>query len=215
MDLFPNSQSGQQATKYKKIIDALPVFCVDKGYKFINDVIWTNTKLPQASFLSTYPDLALSSSTYHVQIHTVNPAAIPDAQTLRCAVITNMQEEFHIFNPNLQKRLLSEYNLKCKLKLQEWSKLTSDKKSLMTIIYGQCKYATRTEIALGTNYKIIRANAELINFLAILRTVCYGSDDGGLSFKPYKNVVVVKSLNNFINAKPNDPHGFKEELKIK
>ena len=36
-----------------------------------------------------------------------------------------------------------------------------------------------------------------------------------MSFKPYKNIVVVKSLNNFSNAKPNDPHGFKEELKIK
>ena len=34
-------------------------------------------------------------------------------------------------------------------------------------------------------------------------------------FKPYKNVVVVKSLNNFSNAKSNDPHRFKEELKIK
>ena len=29
------------------------------------------------------------------------------------------------------------------------------------------------------------------------------------------NVVVVKSLNNFSNAKPDDSHGFKEELKIK
>ena len=27
--------------------------------------------------------------------------------------------------------------------------------------------------------------------------------------------MAVKSLNNFSNAKPNDPHGFKEELKIK
>ena len=43
----------------------------------------------------------------------------------------------------------------------------------------------------------------------------YGSEDGGLSFKPYKNVVVVKSLNNFTNVKPNNPHGFKEDLKIK
>ena len=49
----------------------------------------------------------------------------------------------------------------------------------------------------------------------MVRKVCYGSDDGGLSFKPYKNVVAVKSLNNFTNANPNDPHGFKEELKIK
>ena len=108
-----------------------------------------------------------------------------------------------------------KYDLKCQLKLQEWSKLTFDKKSLMTIIYRQCDNATRTEIALGTNYETIRANAELNNFLAILKTVCYGSDNGGLSFKPYKNVVVVKSLNNFSNTKLNDPHGFKAELKIK
>ena len=27
--------------------------------------------------------------------------------------------------------------------------------------------------------------------------------------------MVVKALNNFSNAKPNDPHGFKEDLKIK
>ena len=85
----------------------------------------------------------------------------------------------------------------------------------MTIIYGQCNDATRTEIALGVNYKVICADAELIRFLAIVRTVCYGSANGGLLFKPYKNVVVVKPLNNFINAKPNDPHRFKEELKIK
>ena len=126
-----------------------------------------------------------------------------------------MQQKYHVFNPNLQKQLLSDYNQKSKLKLQEWSKLTADKKSLMTIIFGQCDDATRTEIALGTNYKTIREDGELINFLAILRTVCCGNDNGGLSFKPYKNVVVVKSLNNFSNAKPNDPPRFKEELKIK
>ena len=80
---------GQQATQYKKIIDALPVFCADKGYKFINDVIWTNTELIQAAFLPTYPDPALWSSTYHVQLNIVNPAAIPDAQGL-CVLRTEM-----------------------------------------------------------------------------------------------------------------------------
>ena len=54
-----------------------------------------------------------------------------------------------------------------------------------------------------------------MRFLAILQIVCYRSDDGGLSFKPDKNIVVVKSLNNFSNAKPNNPHRFKEELEIK
>ena len=33
------TKGGQRATQYKKIIDALPVFCADKGYKFIDNVI--------------------------------------------------------------------------------------------------------------------------------------------------------------------------------
>ena len=85
----------------------------------------------------------------------------------------------------------------------------------MTIINGQCDDATRTEIALCDDCEIFRNDGELIRFLAIVRKVCYGSDDIVLSFKPYKIAVAVKSLNNFTNANPNDPHGFKEELKIK
>ena len=48
-----------------------------------------------------------------------------------------------------------------------------------------------------------------------MRTVCFGSDDGGLSYGPYKQVVAVKSMNNYTNKKPNEPHGFKEQVKIK
>ena len=33
------TEGGQQATQYKKIIDALPVFCADKRYKFNDNVI--------------------------------------------------------------------------------------------------------------------------------------------------------------------------------
>ena len=55
------TKGGQRATQYKKIIDALPVFCADKGYKFIDNVIWTNTKLQEASFLPTYPTATLWS----------------------------------------------------------------------------------------------------------------------------------------------------------
>ena len=45
--------------------------------------------------------------------------------------------------------------------------------------------------------------------------MCYESDDGRLSHKPYKIAVAVKSLHNYSNLSPNNPHGFKEELKIK
>lgn len=146
------TQGGQQASQYKKIIDALPAFCADKGYKFIDNVIRTNTKQVQAAFIPTYPVATQWSNTYHEHVKTVDPAAIPDATTGLCAPITEVHERSHVFDPNLQKQLLSEYDMKCKLKLQEWSKFIANKKSLITIIYGQCDDATRTEITLGNNY---------------------------------------------------------------
>ena len=208
------TEAGQRATQFKKIMDALPVFCADKGYRFIDEIIRTNKELVEAAFMPTYPDPTRWSTTYHVQVATVNPSGTPDSKGI-LPVIMELQQKSHVSDPNLQKQLLSEYDQKSKLKLQEWAKLGSDKKSLITIIYGQCDDATRTEIALGASYEQDRKDGNLINFLERLQTVCYGSDDGGLSFKPYKIVVAVKSLNNFSNAKPNDPHGFKEELKIK
>ena len=72
------------------------------------------------------------------------------------------------------------------MKSPEWSKLTADKKSLMTIIYRQCDNATRTKITLGGTYKTDCQIGNIINFLKQQRKVCYGSDNGGLSFKPYK-----------------------------
>ena len=45
--------------------------------------------------------------------------------------------------------------------------------------------------------------------------IIFGDDDGDLSYTPYKQVVTVKLLNNFSNNKLHDPHGFKEEVKIK
>ena len=209
------TEGGHQAIQYKKIIDALPVFCADKGYKFIDDIIWTSTERLQASFLPTYPDARQWSDTYHVEVVTVDANAQPHVNTGRRPPVIKVQEKTHIFDPNLQKQFLSEHDIQYKLKLGKWSKLLANNRSLMTIIYRKCNDATKTEIALGTNYEIICTNAELIRFLGLVRKVCYGSNNGGLSFKPYKNVVAVKSLTNFTNAKPNDPHGFKEELKIK
>ena len=48
------TESGQQATQYKKIIDALPVLRADKGYKFIDDVIRTNIEQVKVAFMPTY-----------------------------------------------------------------------------------------------------------------------------------------------------------------
>ena len=47
-----------------------------------------------------------------------------------------------------------------------------------------------------------------------MRTVCFGGDDGGLSYGPYKQVVAIKSMNNYTNNESYDPHGSKEQIKI-
>ena len=79
----------------------------------------------------------------------------------------------------------------------------------------QCDEATKTKTAFGATYSANRQAGRFIKFLKQLRTVCSDFDDSGLSYTPYKQVLVVKLLNNFSNNKPHDPHGFKEKIKIK
>ena len=70
-----------------------------------------------------------------------------------------------------------------------------------------------TEIALGATYKVDCQEGNIIEFLKQVHTVCFESDDGGLSFGPHKQVVAVESMNNYRNNKPHDSHGFKKEVK--
>ena len=95
------TKGGQQATQYKKIRDALPVFCADKGYKFIDNVIRTNTEQLRSAFMPAYSLASQWLNIYHVQVETVDPTAIPDATTLRCAPVITMQKRTNVFNPNL------------------------------------------------------------------------------------------------------------------
>ena len=70
--------------------------------------------------------------------------------------------------------------------------------------------AIQTEIALGVNYAEDRDNGRLLAFIERVRAICFGGDNGGLSFPPYKKVVAVKSLNTYTNNKVHDPNSFKE-----
>ena len=89
------------------------------------------------------------------------------------------------------------------------------KKSLITIFFGQCDEATQTETALWDNYTDDRDEGRLLAFIEQLPAVCFGGDNGGLSYAPYKQVVAIKALYIYTNNEVNDPHGFKEKVKIK
>ena len=97
------TEAGQQATQFKKIIDALPVFCADKGYRFIDEIICTNKELEEKVFMPTYPDPKRWSKKYHVQVATVDASAKPNPQTGAFPEIMVLHEKCQITHPNLQK----------------------------------------------------------------------------------------------------------------
>ena len=46
------TESSNRAIQFKKIVDALPVYCADKGYWYIDNIIPKNTKLLYIFFLT-------------------------------------------------------------------------------------------------------------------------------------------------------------------
>ena len=126
-----------------------------------------------------------------------------------------MMEQTHVFDANLKKEVSSEYKRNSKNKSQEYAKFLADKKALIAILFEQCDEATKTKIALRATYAADHQVGRLSAFIEKMCTVCFGGDDGGLSYGPYKQVVAIKSLNTYINNEPQDPQGFKEQVMIK
>ena len=80
-----------------------------------------------------------------------------------------------------------EYKRNSKNKSQEYAKFLADKKSLIMILYGQCDEATQTKIALGDTYPADRDAGRLLAFIERMRTICFGGNNGGLSYALYLN----------------------------
>ena len=80
------SESSNRAIQYKKIVDALPVYCGDKQYQYIDDIICKNTKLLESAFLPPYLVATQWSTTYHIKIETVDMTSPPatDGSILHC-----------------------------------------------------------------------------------------------------------------------------------
>ena len=68
----------------------------------------------------------------------------------------------------------------------------------------------RPKFIFRVNYTEQRDAGRILAFIERLRSICFGGDDGGLLYGPYKQVVAIKLLNTYTNKDPNDPHSFKE-----
>ena len=96
------TDGSTRAIQHKKIINALPVFCADKGYRFVDEIICKNTELTEADFQETYPLATRWSTKYHFEIVTIDPNAAPDVDGV-CLPLIEMVEKIHVFDANLQK----------------------------------------------------------------------------------------------------------------
>ena len=79
----------------------------------------------------------------------------------------------------------------------------------------QCNKAIKTAITPGATYNDYCQAGNLIKFLKRVCTVFFRSDNRGLSFRPYKQVVAVRLMNNYSNNKPHEPYDFKKAVKTK
>ena len=142
----------------------------------------TRSKMTSFRLIRTQPD----GLTHYIQIASVNPTAEAGAGTNMRPLTYQVMEQTIVTNANLQKQLRSEYKYDSKNKSQEYNKFLADKKSLITILYGQCDEATQTEISLGDTYTADRNDGKLLAFIQQMRSICFGGDNGGISYASYK-----------------------------
>ena len=139
-----------------------------KNYQGLDEVLRTRRDPVKTDFMPDYPDANRWSTTHHVHITTVDPGAKVEADGL-CPVRYQMMVHMHITDTNLQKELLSEYKRNSKNKSQEYAKFLADKKSLITILFGQYDEATQTKISLGDTYTADRGAGRLLAFIEQMR----------------------------------------------
>ena len=50
------TETGHRPSQFKKICDALPVFCTDKNYRGLNEVLRTGRDKVENNFMPAYPN---------------------------------------------------------------------------------------------------------------------------------------------------------------
>ena len=79
------------------------------NYQGLNEVLRTRHDPVEIDFMPDYLDANLWSTTYHVHVSIINQDNDPDDATSEPLVCYQMMEQTHVFDANLQKELLSEY----------------------------------------------------------------------------------------------------------
>ena len=197
------TDGNARSTQFEKLLLCIPTYCAEKGYTGLNEIVKNENDWDEDNFFTPEPDLSQWSKTLNIEVGKDATGA------------PVMCDKVIITDQPLCDSKMKEYDRKNKYEHTRWNKCQEDKSALITIIHGQLDDGTKNNLELSPEYEKAVVNADLVTVIKILRKICYGTDDGGMSFKPYKATVAVKSLNNFTNPKTSNPHKFKDELKTK
>ena len=91
-------------------------------------------------------------------------------------------------------------------KEKQWHRCQEHKKLLITTIWGQLDDDTQAEMELLANYQTHWDDGNIIEFLKSLCNIANESDDGGLSYHPFKAVAAIKSLSLFSSQDVTNAH---------
>ena len=195
--------TNQRPTQFRKMKLTLPSFCAEQGYDGVHDIVRDMKDWDKNKHFTKRPDASQWSETMEVKVaEDKNGKAI-----LRTMAV--------VVDPELKEQLLGEWKTTKKYQDIRWNKCQEDKKKLITLIRGQLDEGTVNELEISPGYSKAVEDGDIVKIMSNLRTICFGDDDGGLSYKPYKAAIAVKSLCNFKSPKQNDPHYFKDELRTK
>ena len=67
------TDTGHRPSQFEKFYDAFPVFCADKNYGGLDEVLRTGRDKVKNDFMPAYPNANQWSTTHHIQVVTVNP----------------------------------------------------------------------------------------------------------------------------------------------
>ena len=65
------TETGHRPSQHKKLWDALFVFCADKSYGWIDELLRTGNDQVEIDFMPAYPNANLWSHTHQIQVTTV------------------------------------------------------------------------------------------------------------------------------------------------
>jgi hypothetical protein len=211
------SSDGSRSTQYKILKDALPVYCAEQSFAGVGEIVRTQEDWDETLFYPVQPT-DVEKATFAKKYRTLLCVNFVEDTSVNPPVNTSADvygDKWVVFDEAVQKVVMGKYERKVREKEKQWHRCVEHKKLLIDAVWGQLDDATQAQMELVPDYLKHRKDGDVVEFLKSLRDICNGSDDGGLSYLPFKTVVALKSLHLFSTQDVTNVHHFKKELKVK